>query len=336
MSSREIARQWFIPGDGIDRTVISADIQRYLGNDATVRPGTGTGEHEGVQGYWIKAYRNLTSAMIADLRADSTRWRQEQRASGTRGIYNPNGSGHSGFAVPDVDVESYEGSVTYHASSAATSINNRTGDSPRAPEYGVSGVRDQRMPSSRIPDGMDIDQPMQNPRAYPQDRAYPPQRNGFAPGNPARAPGPFPGNDYPPEQPPYGRVPVSSPAYGVNQGYPPPPLTNGNNDGAPPGYVRQGNYYVPVSSYEQPGSSMPSRPEPPSQYGPGYGQPPPNQRNDPRGYGQPEYKNDPARFAYPSPATTVSSVAARERDPVPSAQQPRFAFCESHQHEEFS
>lgn len=42
----EIARQWFVPGDGIDRHVISADIQRYLGNDATVRPGVGTGEHQ--------------------------------------------------------------------------------------------------------------------------------------------------------------------------------------------------------------------------------------------------------------------------------------------------
>lgn len=46
MSTRELARQWFIPAEGIDRHVISADIQRYLGNDATVRPGPGTGEHE--------------------------------------------------------------------------------------------------------------------------------------------------------------------------------------------------------------------------------------------------------------------------------------------------
>ncbi|KAI7303367.1 hypothetical protein KC315_g15726, partial [Hortaea werneckii] len=84
MASREIARQWFVPGDGIDRHVISADIQRYLGNDATVRPGVGTGQDEGIHGYWIKAYRNLTSAMIADLRADSARWRQEQRMTGTR------------------------------------------------------------------------------------------------------------------------------------------------------------------------------------------------------------------------------------------------------------
>lgn len=43
---QEIARQWFVPGDGIDRHVISADIQRYLGNDATVRPGLGTGENQ--------------------------------------------------------------------------------------------------------------------------------------------------------------------------------------------------------------------------------------------------------------------------------------------------
>lgn len=39
MPAQELARQWFIPGDGIDRHVISTDIQRYLGNDATVRPG---------------------------------------------------------------------------------------------------------------------------------------------------------------------------------------------------------------------------------------------------------------------------------------------------------
>lgn len=42
----DIARQWFIPGEGIDRHVISADIQRYLGNDATVRPGQGTGNDQ--------------------------------------------------------------------------------------------------------------------------------------------------------------------------------------------------------------------------------------------------------------------------------------------------
>lgn len=69
--------QWFQPGEGIAREVITADIQRYLGNDALVRPGEGNGEYEGVPGYWITAYRNLTSQMVQDLRLDSQRWRIE-------------------------------------------------------------------------------------------------------------------------------------------------------------------------------------------------------------------------------------------------------------------
>ncbi|CAD0112880.1 unnamed protein product [Aureobasidium uvarum] len=73
-----ILRNWFVPKDGINRQVISADIQKYLGNDATVRPG------KDKEGYWIKAYRNLTS-MINDLRMASTKWEQEQR-SGRRGM----------------------------------------------------------------------------------------------------------------------------------------------------------------------------------------------------------------------------------------------------------
>jgi hypothetical protein len=31
--------EYFVPKDGIDRDVITADICRYLGNDALVRPG---------------------------------------------------------------------------------------------------------------------------------------------------------------------------------------------------------------------------------------------------------------------------------------------------------
>lgn len=37
MTSRQ--NEYFIPGDGISREVIQADICRYLGNDALVRPG---------------------------------------------------------------------------------------------------------------------------------------------------------------------------------------------------------------------------------------------------------------------------------------------------------
>ena len=36
-----IVRKWFQPGEGIAREVITADIQRYLGPDALVKPGVG-------------------------------------------------------------------------------------------------------------------------------------------------------------------------------------------------------------------------------------------------------------------------------------------------------
>ncbi|KAJ4368222.1 hypothetical protein N0V83_006578 [Neocucurbitaria cava] len=79
------SNQWWIPGEGIAREVITEDIQRYLGPDALVRPGTGTGEYEGQNGYWITAYRTLTSQMIQDLKMDSQRWQMEN--TGSRSSY---------------------------------------------------------------------------------------------------------------------------------------------------------------------------------------------------------------------------------------------------------
>jgi hypothetical protein len=82
--------EYFVPQDGIDREVITADICRYLGNDALVRPG----KYENPQtrqvqaGYFINAYRNLTTAMIADLKADSERWEAERRQTASRGPAN--------------------------------------------------------------------------------------------------------------------------------------------------------------------------------------------------------------------------------------------------------
>ncbi|TIA54641.1 hypothetical protein D6C76_02801 [Aureobasidium pullulans] len=60
-----ILRNWFVPKDGINRQVISADIQKYLGNDATVRPGKDKVNNKEIEGYWIKAYRNLTSVRLS-------------------------------------------------------------------------------------------------------------------------------------------------------------------------------------------------------------------------------------------------------------------------------
>lgn len=112
--------EYFIPGDGISREVIQADICRYLGNDALVRPGNHnvripksllysfslfflpyifppprentpgeaaqqtkclvccvifpllTRYEQGRQGYFIRAYRNLTT--VSSWRGFSVPW----------------------------------------------------------------------------------------------------------------------------------------------------------------------------------------------------------------------------------------------------------------------
>ncbi|KAF2492897.1 hypothetical protein BU16DRAFT_564202 [Lophium mytilinum] len=106
-----VTRQWFQPGEGIAREVITADIQRYLGNDALVRPGEGNGEYQGVQGYWITAYRNLTSQMVADLKLDSQRWRTE--VSQGRGSPHARDAKHSKH--PDKALVSYQDSRTHQS-----------------------------------------------------------------------------------------------------------------------------------------------------------------------------------------------------------------------------
>jgi len=121
------ANQWFVPGDGIAREVITADIQRYLGPDALVRPGTGTGEYQGQPGYWITAYRTLTSQMIQDLKMDSQRWQQErQPGEAGRGVAYQDSRTHAarqhwGPSKPfDHPTEAYEQPPRQAASSRTT------------------------------------------------------------------------------------------------------------------------------------------------------------------------------------------------------------------------
>ncbi|KAF4555964.1 Hypothetical protein D9617_2g059300 [Elsinoe fawcettii] len=105
-----ILRDWFLPEDGIRREVISGEIQSFLGNDATVRPGTDDSTGRKVKGYWIRAYRNLTTNMISDLQRKSAKWDQESKRSGKRGSATPEVGPQNN---PDHDAVNYEDSRTF-------------------------------------------------------------------------------------------------------------------------------------------------------------------------------------------------------------------------------
>ncbi|ETS77668.1 hypothetical protein PFICI_09730 [Pestalotiopsis fici W106-1] len=108
--------EYFVPRDGIDREVITADVCRYLGNDALVRPGVYESPQTGqvVQGYYITAYRNLTTAMIEDLKADSARWDQERRQQTSRG---PVGGTHASRDSPGVFIQKSNSPVVQYRNS---------------------------------------------------------------------------------------------------------------------------------------------------------------------------------------------------------------------------
>ena len=246
--------------------------------------------------------------MIADLRADSARWRQEQRMTGTRGSNSPVIFDKSGFTVPDEIVEPYVGSRTYEASaasSAARATQRRDGDSPSL--EGPYGAPPPRAGRSNQVDPMQIDTPVARSDArygQPQQpgRNYQPDNGGYPPQGRDR----YPDGGRPPyqqDQPmadAYGRAPPVSAAYTQDSNY---AAAYGRGDNAPPGYVRQGDYFVPVTStFGQSSIMAPVRPEQQFPTGP-YGQPqaPPardlREQRDPRDprYGQTDY-NDP-RYA---------------------------------------
>lgn len=65
--------EYFLPGDGINGEVLAEELPLYLGNDASQRIGTYENRETGqiIHGYFITAYRALTTAMLDDIRADS-------------------------------------------------------------------------------------------------------------------------------------------------------------------------------------------------------------------------------------------------------------------------
>lgn len=156
MSRRQ--NQWFVPGDGIAREVITADIQRYLGPDALVKPGNGTGDSEGVAGYWITAYRTLTTQMIQDLKLDSQRWRAEagrvaykdSRTHESRQYYGPSQTTATPVEYPQANEQpprqSYQSPSAHYPPSGEhyTHVPQPQPSSYQAPQSGYSGYHPPR------------------------------------------------------------------------------------------------------------------------------------------------------------------------------------------------
>ncbi|KAK9442889.1 hypothetical protein VB005_03952 [Metarhizium brunneum] len=180
--------EYFVPRDGIDREVISADICRYLGNDALVRPGHYENPQTGqvAQGYYITAYRNLTTAMIEDLKADSARWDSERRAQTSRNT--PGG---------------------IHASRDATGVPARPSSNSPAVQYRYSETHQSRQHHGPT------EPPSFQPEPYPRETYDAPRYPGTgAPGYTGAS------NTYqqqPPQQP-FG----ASNGNGFNTGFPQP------------------------------------------------------------------------------------------------------------------
>ncbi|PKX97163.1 putative transcription factor RfeG [Aspergillus novofumigatus IBT 16806] len=212
----ERQNEYFIPGDGISREVIQADICRYLGNDALGR-----------QGYFIRAYRNLTSEMIADLKADSARWEADVMRRADQGY--PRGS-----YIHDYNVRQAPNVVPApYASSSIHEVRQQGGPSP-PPTY-------SQPPSQPYP-------PYTAPSSYPSSHSpfaagqnpYPPQVPYSAPGQPAVSADMHP-----------------SYTYTSNTGY---PYENGRSN-APrytgPGYETESDYSPVTSGMTYPATTAP-------------------------------------------------------------------------------
>ncbi|PWY90845.1 hypothetical protein BO70DRAFT_284110 [Aspergillus heteromorphus CBS 117.55] len=237
----ERQNEYFIPGDGISREVIQADICRYLGNDALVRPGN----HNGRQGFFIRAYRNLTTEMIADLKADSSRWEADVLRRADQGY--PRGSYIQDYSYSQAPPNM--ASASYAASTIHEARPQQGGPSP-PPTYSAPPPPQQFVDPYAQP----VYAATQSP-PYPTPASYPANHSPFGSGQ----------NPYPPPQIPYSapsqpavtsaEMHPSSYTYGTGYGY-----ENGRNN-APrypgPGYEPEADYPTVTSGIAYPPTTAP-------------------------------------------------------------------------------
>lgn len=141
-SGSDTTRQkvYFIPRDGIDRDVITANICHYLGKDALVRPGTYQDPItcQVTQGYHITARRNLTEEMMKSLKEDSARLDAERRAR----------TGGSSSKYSGANEVSYSGSAP-HAYGGISGINRNDQYVYRQPQNDRQYSKDSGYGSSK-------------------------------------------------------------------------------------------------------------------------------------------------------------------------------------------
>ncbi|CAG8245170.1 unnamed protein product [Penicillium olsonii] len=164
----ERQNEYFIPGEGISREVIQADICRYLGNDALVRPGN----HNGRPGFFIRAYRNLTSEMITDLKADSARW--EADVSRRADLGYPRGS-----YIQDMNVSHAPNPPpANYSTSSIHEVRQSQGPSPTP--FTAAPAQSYMDPYSQSPYSGSQSAPYTNPSSYTSS-THSPYASGTAP-----------------------------------------------------------------------------------------------------------------------------------------------------------
>ncbi|KAI9847764.1 MAG: hypothetical protein M1838_000787 [Thelocarpon superellum] len=238
---------YFLPGEGIAREVITADICRYLGNNALVKPAV----HEGVHGFTITAYRALTADMIADLKSDSANWRSERNLA----LSSRNG------AVPYSDSKTHQ-RRQYFGPTEAQTPQQEPANPAQYPGHGTLPPSDQNVPYGPH-SGAGGYNPQESPAGYPPNWQYPnttadfqdeqyshhinlePEENRNVPRNavneaayPNQQAGPdrqgYPPQGYPPQgYPPQGYPP---------QGYPPQGYSSRQSN---PPHLPHGQQYPP-------------------------------------------------------------------------------------------
>lgn len=195
--AQPVEYKWWIPSEGISRTVMQKNIQHFLGPEAVSKVGSGRGEDEDVPGYWIAAWTTLTPKMILDLKEMTEREKKEKKAPAKRPRQEPEdprrdrfrdrdsggrfdrdppnrGAGYTPppkAAQPGYDQREYSQQQNYAGSGFPPP------PPPQADHYGGQYQTQQYPPQGYPPNA----QYSQYPNAQFPNQAYPPQGQGYAP-----------------------------------------------------------------------------------------------------------------------------------------------------------